>query len=68
MSSTTYIHDRALSAREAGERIGVGSHTMRRYVREGRLPGFVIPGRAGMRILESDLAVFLAELRDKGKV
>jgi excisionase family DNA binding protein len=64
MSSRYSTAERSLSAAEAGERIGLAAKTVRALVRQGKLPGFDLGGRAGIRVLESDVTAYLVALRD----
>jgi excisionase family DNA binding protein len=51
--------DRWLTVAEIVERLRVHEETVRRWLREGRLPGRAFGGRTGYRVRESDLEAFL---------
>lgn len=56
--------ERLLSVAEVARRLDVSEETVRRWLREGRLPGYRLGGgRSGWRISESDLAEFLRSTR-----
>ncbi|MCI0342782.1 MAG: excisionase family DNA-binding protein [Planctomycetales bacterium] len=52
-----------MTTREAGERLAVAPGTIRRWVREGRLPATRIPGGL-LRIADADLVLVLRPARD----
>jgi excisionase family DNA binding protein len=51
---------RLVTAREVAERLGVSTETVLRWTRDGKLPGFRMPGGA-LRYQEADLAAWLFE-------
>ena len=52
--------ERWLTVAEIVERLQVHEQTVRRWLRAGRLPGRNLGGRAGYRVRERDLDVFLS--------
>lgn len=57
--------ERWLSISEIVEMLSVHEQTVRRWIREGELPGVLLGRKAGYRIRESDLNAFL-ERRSTG--
>jgi excisionase family DNA binding protein len=51
---------RFVTARELAELLGVSTETVLRWTRDGKLPGFRMPGGA-LRYRDSDLALWLSE-------
>ncbi len=57
-----------LTVNEVAERLKVKPLTVRRWINAGQLKAYSLGDRAGWRISEQDLAIFLAERRsDEGK-
>lgn len=48
-----------LTTEEAAEVLSVHAETVRRWIREKKLPVYVVPGGRSQRILEDDLKTFL---------
>lgn len=53
--------ERWLTVNEIVEKLQVHEQTVRRWLREGRLPGRNFGGRTGYRVRTSDLEAFLLE-------
>lgn len=51
--------DRWLTIEEITQMLSVHEQTVRRWIREGQLPGVLLGRKAGYRIRESDLNAFL---------
>jgi len=49
-----------LTARQVADRLGVTSHTVLRWTREGKLPGFRLPSGA-LRYEAQDIEAWIAE-------
>ena len=62
------MDDRWLTVAEICERLRVHEETVRRWLREGKLPGRAFGGRTGYRIRESDLNAFLNQDRPESKI
>jgi excisionase family DNA binding protein len=59
----TSVAERYLTVRDIAEQLAVSEDTVRRWLRERRLRGFIPGGpRSGYRIRESELERFIAEL------
>lgn len=54
------------TADEVAEKLKVHVQTVRRWLREGELRGYLLGDRAGYRIRKTDLVTFLEE-REEGK-
>ena len=50
-----------LTVRQICERLQVSDQTVRRWLKSGALPGKNLGGKAGYRVLESDLAAFMTQ-------
>ena len=57
-------HDHWLTVADIAGRLGVGEQTVRRWLREGRLPGRDLGGRTGYRVRERDFDAFLSRAID----
>ena len=62
------MDERWLTVSEICERLRVHEETVRRWLREGKLPGRAFGGRTGYRVRESDLESFLNQDADQKKV
>lgn len=62
------MDERWLTVAEICERLRVHEETVRRWLREGKLPGRAFGGRTGYRVRESDLEAFLSQEPDEKKV
>jgi excisionase family DNA binding protein len=58
--------ERWLTVQQICERLQVSDQTVRRWLKSGTLPGKNLGGKAGYRILESDLDAFMTR-RDDAK-
>ena len=52
-----------LTVDDVAKRLKVHSATVKRWLRDGKLGGFLISDRTGWRVSEEDLARFIAEQR-----
>ncbi len=60
--------ERLLTVPQVARRLQVGVRTVQRYIREGRLHGFLLGGtKTGYRVLESEVRRFLAEAAKSGE-
>lgn len=55
-----------LSLEEAAQQLGVSDRTVRRYIRDGRLPAFTLGGQRLIRIRAEDLATLFVPVDPKG--
>jgi excisionase family DNA binding protein len=63
LMGATSVAERYLTVRDIAEQLAVSEDTVRRWLRERRLRGFIPGGpRSGYRIRESELERFIAEL------
>lgn len=53
--------DRWLTIEEITQMLSVHEQTVRRWIREGQLPGVLLGRKAGYRIRESDINAFLED-------
>ena len=60
------VDERWYTTHQIAELLQIGEHTVRVWLREGKLHGRNFGGRTGWRIRESDLTAFLEG--DEGKV
>jgi excisionase family DNA binding protein len=57
-----------LTVQEVAARLKMNPETVRRWLREGKLRGYLLGGdRGGYRVAESDLNAFLAARRNQGE-
>lgn len=59
--------ERWLTVAQIAERLQVHQETVRRWLREGRLPGKNFGGKGGYRVRESDLQAFMEADTNMGK-
>ena len=56
-----------LSVQEAADFLGLSVSTIRRYIRDGRLPAYRVAGERLLRIKRSDLEALLDPIFEEGK-
>lgn len=56
-----------LSVQEAADFLGLSVSTIRRYIRDGRLPAYRVAGERLLRIKRSDLEELLDPIFEEGK-
>jgi len=56
-----------LSVQEAADFLGLSVSTIRRYIRDGRLPAYRVAGERLLRIKRSDLEKLLDPIFEEGK-
>ena len=67
MRGDTAVVERYLTVHDVAAHLGVTEDTVRRWLRERRLRGFMPGGpRSGYRIRESELERFVSELEGEG--
>ena len=67
MRGDTAVVERYLTVHDVATHLGVTEDTVRRWLRERRLRGFMPGGpRSGYRIRESELERFVSELEGEG--
>ncbi len=60
--------EQLLSLGEVSKRLDVSVHTLRLWLREGRLPGFRMGGtKLGWRVRESELDRFIERMANEGQ-
>lgn len=57
----------AMTVAQVAEFLQVDQHTVRRWLRSGEMGGFPLGGKAGWRILPSDVERFMAKRRDPAR-
>ena len=68
MLGATAVQGRYVTARQVAETLGVSLDTVRRWLKTGRLRGFMPGGtRGGYRIRESEVERFIKELEEGGR-
>lgn len=58
---------RLMTVDEVAERLRVGAETVRRWLRLGKLKGARLPNKAGWRIHEDDLDMFVETYMNRDK-